>query len=318
MIEAGVQAHLNKPARPARLRQCIAQVLNLHKAVAANKARRTAADKVATPDVPAGGHILLVEDNPVNREVATGMLNVLQCQVHEVANGRDAVEIVRRQKFDLILMDCEMPVMDGYAATQAIREWESDVPDNDHMPIVALTAHALPEDRKRCLAIGMDDFLSKPFSMDNLRTILQRWLPMMDADSIQQDDEPTVEGRRLSDLDFMGAVSTKTLEMIGSLDPDKGKELATRVIDVYESSSADLIQTLTVALDDRDEDKLRTTAHALKSSSGNVGAERLMTMCREIEVAARDRELEGIAERLSALQSEHRLVLEELRKWTRS
>ena len=83
-------------------------------------------------------------------------------------------------------MDCEMPVMDGYAATNAIRKWESGIPDHNHLPIVALTAHALPEDHARCLRTGMDDYLSKPFTMDELRTILARWMPM---DNVEFSDD---------------------------------------------------------------------------------------------------------------------------------
>jgi len=316
MIDAGVKAHLNKPARPARLRQCIAQVLNIHKSAVKEKRGKPTDDGMTL--FPSGGHVLLVEDNPVNREVATSMLNHLQCKVNEVANGREAVEIARRQSFDLVLMDCEMPVMDGYAATQAIREWETDVPDQEHLPIIALTAHALPEDRKRCLAIGMDDFLSKPFSITDLRTILGRWLPMYRDEPDTPDDDPTAEGRQLSDLDFMSPVSPKALEMIGALDSSQGNDLAVRVIKVYESSSANLLESLHAAFSDGDKDKVRTAAHALKSSSGNVGAERLMTMCREIELAARDSDLDVIAERLPALQTEYRLVVDELRKWTQS
>ncbi|MBT8441744.1 MAG: response regulator, partial [Gammaproteobacteria bacterium] len=321
MHEAGVDAHLTKPARPAHLRQSIAQVLKLKKQAGGHRdceSRGSQEIAVEASRIPPGTHILLVEDNPVNREVATSMLNVMQCKVHEVANGREAVEIVRRQKFDLVLMDCEMPVMDGYAATRAIREWEQDVPDHEHLPIVALTAHAMPEDRNRCLKAGMCDFLSKPFSMDELRSTIARWLPMSAGEPATGDDDPTEEGRQLSDMEFMGAVSTKALDAIGALDPAQGKDLATRVIAVYESSSADLVESLRDAFARDDSNKVRTTAHALKSSSGNVGAERLMAMCRELELAARDRELEGMAERLTALQEEHRQVIDELRKWTQS
>jgi signal transduction histidine kinase/CheY-like chemotaxis protein/HPt (histidine-containing phosphotransfer) domain-containing protein len=321
MHAAGVDAHLTKPARPAHLRQSIAQVLKLNKHAGGHgdcESHEPPEIAVEPSQILPGTHILLVEDNPVNREVATSMLNVMQCKVHEVSNGRDAVEIVRHQKFDLVLMDCEMPVMDGYAATRAIREWELDVPDHEHLPIVALTAHAMPEDRNQCLKAGMCDFLSKPFSMDDLRSTIARWLPMTEGEPVVEDDDPTAEGRRLSDMDFMGAVSTKALEAIGALDPEQGKDLATRVIAVYATSSADLVESLREAVSEEDSNKVRTTAHALKSSSGNVGAERLMTMCREIELAARDREIEGMAERLTALQEEHQQVIDELRKWTQS
>ena len=315
MRDAGVAMQLSKPARPAQLRKCIAQVLSGEFAIEPQGSNSTP----VKPDSSAhfnNAHILLVEDNPVNREVATHMLHAMHCQVDQVANGQEAVEIIRKVTFDLVLMDCEMPIMDGYAATTAIRDWELDLVDTDHLPIVALTAHALAEDRRHCLEVGMDDYLSKPFSMADLRTVLAQWLPTVkdeaDANAIASDEDPS----NAEDLDAV--IHTKALEMISSLDPDQGKELAAKVIGVYEENSIELIKVLSDALTDGDEDRIRTTAHALKSSSGNVGATRLMAMCRSIEMAAREKELTGLAEKFSAMQHEHSEVLDELRKWAQS
>jgi two-component system sensor histidine kinase/response regulator len=243
------------------------------------------------------------------------MLNAMHCRVHQVANGQEAVEIVRKVVFDLVLMDCEMPVMDGYAATEAIRGWERDLVEPKRLPIVALTAHALAEDRQRCLDVGMDDFLSKPFSMNDLRSILAQSLPTVNE---APGSEPHENGDSLgADTQQRDAViRTETLDMIGALDPSHGKELATQVIGVYEENSIELIKTLSDALNDGDEDRLRTAAHALKSSSGNVGATRLMAMCRAIEMAAREKEFTRLPEQFAAMKREHSQVLDELRKWS--
>jgi CheY-like chemotaxis protein len=259
--------------------------------------------------------VLLVEDNPVNREVATHMLNAMQCRVDQVANGQEAVELVRKVNFDLVLMDCEMPVMDGFAATAAIRQWERDLIETNRLPIVALTAHALAEDRKRCLEAGMDDFLSKPFSMDDLRSVLARSLPIVDEPPAGQfsvnDALPKTGGD-----DPYAVIQTKTLDMIGALDPSHGKDLAAKVIEVYEENSLELIKSLSDALNHGDEDRVRTAAHALKSSSGNVGATRLMAMCRAIERAAKEKELMGLSEQIAGVKREHSQVMDELRKWS--
>jgi HPt (histidine-containing phosphotransfer) domain-containing protein len=158
--------------------------------------------------------------------------------------------------------------------------------------------------------------------MNALHEILVRWLPMgMTVEqprSSDADDPPGRHAQAATAFDSTVAISTKTLETISALDPSRGKELATKVINVYETSSADLIQTLADALSDSDEHGVSSAAHALKSSSGNVGAERLVSMCREIELAARDNVLDGLTERLAAVQMEHRIVLDELRKWSRS
>jgi HPt (histidine-containing phosphotransfer) domain-containing protein len=217
--------------------------------------------------------------------------------------------------FDLVLMDCEMPVMDGYAATKAIRDWESDLVEHVSIPIVALTAHALSGDRQHCLISGMDDYLCKPFSMNDLRSVLAQWLPTA-TDDASQDGNDRSDGSLDSEQPPENAIHTEALEMIGSLDPVQGKELAIRVIGVYEDNSAELIDTLAEAMNDGDVDRVRTAAHALKSSSGNVGATRLVTLCRNIEIAAREKELGGMIEQLAAVKLEHAEVLGELRKWS--
>lgn len=122
-----------------------------------------------------GTRVLLAEDNPVNREVALGMLESMGCHVEMVEDGGQAVEAAAKQQYDLIFMDCQMPNMDGFTATAMIRAHEASHKSTRHMPIIALTANALEGDREKCLAAGMDDYLSKPFSLEGLRTTLQRW-----------------------------------------------------------------------------------------------------------------------------------------------
>ncbi|MDP6673799.1 MAG: response regulator, partial [Gammaproteobacteria bacterium] len=316
MTAAGVAAHMNKPARPARLRQCIAQVLDISRKDHSGPAEIINRSAIRKPTQFGASHILLVEDNPVNREVATSMLNTMQCHVTVADNGQEAVEIIRHQHFDLVLMDCEMPIMDGYAATKAIREWESDVPDHEHLPVVALTAHALPEDRNRCLSVGMDDYLSKPFSMDDLRAILVQWLPM--KGTAIQDGAGLIANKSASHGKHGKAVRYRALEEIGALDPATGKDLVSRIINVYRENSVELIEVMSEALINGDREKIRTSAHALKSSSGNVGADRLVEMCRNVEIAARDNELEDMSSQLTAVRQEHVQVLDALTEWSQS
>jgi len=126
---------------------------------------------------PLSGKVLLAEDNAVNREVALAMLQSLGCTVDTVENGAAAVKALEQGRYDLVLMDCQMPVMDGYQATRQIREQLSCQPQLMRLPIVALTANAMKGDRELCLAAGMDDYLAKPFKRDALYGLLQRWLP---------------------------------------------------------------------------------------------------------------------------------------------
>jgi CheY-like chemotaxis protein len=122
----------------------------------------------------AGRRVLIAEDNVVNQRVATRFIEKLGCRVDVVANGIEAVEASDRLRYDLILMDCQMPEMDGFAATAVIRERQRD---GGRVPIVALTANALAGDRERCLAAGMDDYLAKPVTAADIAAICRRWLP---------------------------------------------------------------------------------------------------------------------------------------------
>ena len=123
------------------------------------------------------GRILLVEDNSVNQEVARTMLEQFGCSVEVAGNGCEALEATDRTRYDLILMDCQMPEMDGFEATRRIRAREAAAPGTPRLTIVALTAHVLESDRQSCLAAGMDDYLSKPFTRLQLERLLARWLP---------------------------------------------------------------------------------------------------------------------------------------------
>ena len=168
---AGFLAYLNKPVRRAELARVLREALDEGESVTAN-------DKVAGPSQRAilSGRILLAEDNPVNRTVATSMLAQLGIKVDNAHNGVEAVEATQRARYDVILMDCQMPEMDGFEATAAIRAAERAVGTDAHTVIVALTANAVNGDRERCLAVGMDDYLAKPFRKEQLVGILEKYL----------------------------------------------------------------------------------------------------------------------------------------------
>lgn len=127
----------------------------------------------ATPKSAGECRVLVVEDNLVNQKVAMRMIQKLGYSVDVVADGRAAVDALEKEPYDLVLMDCQMPVMDGYEATEEIRRREGD---QKHTPIVALTAHAVASNRQRCLEIGMDDFVTKPVTTDQLRRVLENWI----------------------------------------------------------------------------------------------------------------------------------------------
>ena len=162
---------ITKPVRQARLRDCLLHLLGTSEP---ESQTQTLAGDGDTPLNSESVRVLLVEDNLINQEVAKGMLGALKAEVDIAQNGKEAIEKLEANDYAVVLMDCHMPVMDGYAATRAIREKEKDT-DGDRQVIIALTANALPEDREKCLNAGMDDYLSKPFTIARLRDTLQRW-----------------------------------------------------------------------------------------------------------------------------------------------
>ena len=176
LSEAGFQAQLIKPVRQSQLFDCIANCMGAAPRRAqlpspADMSRGSLADRLLMRQ-----HILVVEDNAVNQEVTKEMLGIMGCHAEVAKDGGEAVAAVREKAYDLVLMDCQMPGMDGFEATAVIRRNEQRDRVKTHLPIVALTADAVEGDRERCLAAGMDDYLAKPFNQDDLRSILEKWL----------------------------------------------------------------------------------------------------------------------------------------------
>lgn len=218
----------------------------------------------------AGRHVLLAEDNAVNQRVATAMLQKLGCQVTIVTNGREAVAAWQQGSYDLIFMDCQMPELDGFTATAEIRRREGDV---RHTPIVAMTANALEGDRERCLAAGMDDYLTKPITRARLEAILARWL----APSARLEENVELGSDRLPLID------AKQLDHATGGD----RALAQEILVIFAEGLPELSRRIAEAASRGDAAALVAAAHELKGSAANVGACRLSSLAAEIETAAR-------------------------------
>jgi signal transduction histidine kinase/DNA-binding NarL/FixJ family response regulator len=229
-------------------------------------------------DVRFAASVLLVEDNEVNQLVAQHMLEALGCAVHIATNGPQALEASRAQDFDAILLDCQMPGMDGYTVAAAIREREHGAARR--VPIIALTANALEGDRERCLAAGMDDYLAKPFRQAALASVLARWLTGIAP------PPATVKP---------AALDGKALAEIRELGDDAAQSFLEQVVELYLESAPTLIEQLRGGLSSADAGAVRAAAHTLKSSSANVGAMQLAEMCRRLEAAARTGALDAHA-----------------------
>jgi CheY-like chemotaxis protein len=167
-VEEVFAGYLTKPVRQTLLHDCLAAI---------RERAWTSPSVISTsPQEPCQqwhANVLVAEDHPVNQQVLVHMLRRYGCKVDIAANGREAVYASAHMTYDCLFMDCQMPEMDGYEATAAIRQRE--VQTGQHVPIIALTASAMPSDRERCLAAGMDDYLSKPVTPQELVTMLQKW-----------------------------------------------------------------------------------------------------------------------------------------------
>jgi CheY-like chemotaxis protein len=169
---AGADAVLRKPVGPSQLYNCLVELLDPAAAEAARTARQQATAAVPAGDSHGRGRILLAEDNAINQMVAVDTLSMLGYDVDIARNGLEALRMAESHAYAAVLMDCQMPKMDGYTATSRLREHEDP---GRHVPIIAMTAGALAEDRQRCLAAGMDDHLAKPIDPDQLQAALARW-----------------------------------------------------------------------------------------------------------------------------------------------
>ncbi|MBI4990018.1 MAG: response regulator [Rhodocyclales bacterium] len=235
------------------------------------------------------GHVLLAEDNAVNEVVAGAMLESFGLRVSVAQNGRQALEALAAQAFDVVLMDCQMPEMDGFEATRRIRqrEREKGVPLPSRQPIVAVTANAIEGDRDRCLAAGMDDYLSKPFNKADLHALLSRWLPQEKA-AVAGGPAPAAAHAELRrDEVDAGFVDDAVLARLAALQKPGRMGIVEQVIGLYLDNSSRSLADLQEAMSRRDLAAATPPAHNLKSSSNNVGATGLASLFAVIEHAAR-------------------------------
>ncbi len=288
--QAGVERCISKPIRQSELLKVIRGVLG-----DAVPTQSAALPKASAERTELTGSVLLAEDNPVNQEVAKALLARLGLSVAVAGNGTEAVAMVEAGHYDLILMDCQMPVMDGYQATAAIRQRQAE--GARRLPIIALTANAMEGDRNKCLAAGMDDYLAKPYNQRQLREVLARWLSA-DTDRRVEAAVPQVPDNTSqtpqaapSGTEYPTALNMGFLDQFRELDPTGGLSLVRQIMQVYLDTTPDSLRQVEQAVAARDADALRRSAHFLKSSAANVGAEQLSELFRRLEVLGRENQL---------------------------
>ncbi len=299
--EAGISAYLSKPVRRQELFRALAQSTGDGAAIAA-----VAPAARADSDIRFTAHVLLAEDNGVNQVVARSMLRAMGCTFEIVPNGREALDASRDGRFDLVLMDCQMPEMDGYDATRAIRAREADAPQAARLPIVALTANALVGDAEACRAAGMDDHLAKPYTRKQLAKVMARWLPATLVENAPAPAAPTLAGATPAAPDD-SLLDAHALANIRALDDGDGSVIA-EVIQMYLEEAPGQLERLQAALERSDGAELARVAHALKSASYNVGATRLGETCRDLERLGKAGDLVAAPKLVSAISGLYQRV----------
>lgn len=285
--EAGILSCVNKPIRQAELHTMIRAALSKPLVDTLQADHRTSHNAGISSDNTFNGRILLAEDNPVNQQVAIAMLSSFGLTPDIAGNGAEAINLLETQDYDLVLMDCQMPLMDGYQATAEIRTRESGT---GRLPIIALTANAMDSDRIQCLAAGMDDYLAKPYSKAQLGNILKRWL--VKTTVTPANDVPQAGEKADAETGQKAVIELRQLDQLRELDPSGSLGLARQIIRVYLESSGKGIGQIEQAIDKGDSEGLRSAAHSLKSSSANVGATTLSGLFKQLEELGKNARLD--------------------------
>lgn len=305
---------LLKPVRQSELHNLIAQV------IAGDLNRKFTLGESAISSnslAKLTGRVLLAEDNPVNQEVASAMLQRAGVTLKIANNGQEAMDLLKRERFDLVLMDCQMPIVDGFEATASIRQRETDL-GLPAIPIIALTANAISGDREHCLAQGMDDYLSKPFAQEQLHELLALWLPrggtparQTEASGLAVPELPAAPRHAVAAAQTQVQSIEIDQQVIRQL-RELREGLLPRIIGLFRSSSPPLLAQLEAAVAQGDADRLYKTAHNFKNSAANLGLVELAAACRDCESKARQGNLAQADQQLCNIQTLYRLSLQGL------
>jgi two-component system sensor histidine kinase/response regulator len=291
----GINQYLVKPVSPSSLFNAIVNVM-VGVSIDATAVREKPEEK--RPELPGGMKVLLAEDNPVNMKLASRLLERVGLEVGVAENGARALEALERGSFDLVLMDVQMPEMDGLEATRKIREREKGT--SRRIPIVALTAHSMKGDRERFLAGGMDDYLSKPLDAGQLYRVLSKHLS---ATEVQGLTPKSISSTGVLDID----------ELYDRLGGDR--ELARELLAVFQDEHAKMSGGVEAALRAGDAMALKTAAHGLKGMAANISAGVLRDASLQIEKAADRGDLGAAGDLMQELRAAMQATLDRVREY---
>jgi len=299
--ESAINHYLQKPVKQQILMDCLCKVVD--------------ADYLDSNDLVKQKHqfegsILIAEDNQVNQEVALGMLLKLGLDAELARDGKEVLSAAKARRYDLILMDCHMPEMDGFCASKKIREYETQN-ELPRTPILALTANVNKGVEDECTEAGMDGYLSKPFTQKSLVALLARWLETKDpagkSDKTDKSEVKAIEAKEK-------VLDSEVIHELRNLSVDTGRDILGKSANFFLQQTPKDVDELRRASSQSDLDALRLTAHSLKSSSANLGAIEFSKECHRLEIAARDGELAEANQLLNEIEELLPCVLTALRQ----
>jgi len=289
MQQIGFSGYLSKPINQSELYNILLQVAGI-----------TGVDSAQQPSTRHAAHqlpqykarVLVVEDNAVNQMVAQGMLNKFGIQIDIAGNGEEAITALTQLPYDLVFMDCQMPVMDGFTATRQIRDPQSGV-KNCAIPVIAMTANAMQGDRERCLEAGMNDYIAKPVDPSKLHQALEQWLPDHCSSDVAKEDASTASSAEPI-FDY-AAMSKRLMD---------DKALIHTIAEAFLTDLPLQFEQLKLAIAADDLQQATAQAHKIKGASANVGGMELSSLALKMEQAGKARDLETVRQKLPELEQQ--------------
>ncbi len=290
VIDMGFRGYLTKPVRQSQLLDCITNVL--YGTTSASRVPVVDFGEISISEILGRNElILIVEDHPVNQKVISMYLSDMGFKSHISNNGLEALEALSLNQYGLLLMDCQMPELDGFAATKIIRQKEALT--GSRIPIIAMTANAMAGDREKCIAAGMDDYISKPIDQAQLRVMLKRWLSLAKA--------PTSVLRAAAVADI-GPIVNRPID-IDKLLSIFNLKMASNLLSMFKTLTPETLGQITAAIENDDRVKLAALAHYLKGACGTVCAIRLDELCSQLETIATEGSMAEARAKNEQLQS---------------
>ncbi len=284
----GIEAYLIKPVRQSDLFDCIStlavDVMTEIKAEDEPPIQLITQHSLKENKRGEQLTILIAEDNVVNQKVAKQQIERLGFRTHIVSNGLEALEVIKHREFSLILMDCQMPVMDGYEATTKIRDFEKG---KKRIPVIAMTANAMQGEREKCIEAGMDDYIAKPVKVENLSQVINHWI----SNSISE--QPAISPDKHDDLpqvDEVESLDLTVLETFREFQEADSEDIVTELSNLFINDAGNRLQSLKQAIEEENTEVIKEQAHAIKGSSGSIGAQHLANLCKEVEKNIRNGE----------------------------